>query len=458
MNVKVCKFGGTSVASADQIKKVAQIVKADPARKIIVVSAPGKRFGSDEKVTDLLIQLAEKALKGEDTEIEMKEVVARYQQIAAGLGLSMEIVSVIENDLQERLVNNENDASLFMDCLKASGEDNNAKLIAAYFRHIGMDAYYMCPKEAGLLVNERPERVRALPEGDDRLVQLRDKPGIIVFPGFFGYTKDGTLRTFNRGGSDITGSLLAAATEAELYENFTDVDSVFAANPNVVDNPVGIDKMTYREMRELAYAGFSVFHDEALMPAFRRSVPVCIKNTNNPEAPGTLIVNERNYFAQPVIGIAADSGFSTLFVDKYLMNQEIGFGRKLLQILEEEEIPFEHTPSGIDNLSVIIRSKFLNADKEARIVRRAKEELNADHVHMHSNYSMIVLVGEGMRHSTGLAARAASAIARTGASIQMINQGSSEVSLVFGVHKADENKILKELYAEFFLKSAVLSN
>ncbi|MER2090167.1 MAG: aspartate kinase [Sporosarcina sp.] len=456
--MKVCKFGGTSVASADQIKKVAQIVTADPARKIIVVSAPGKRFSSDDKVTDLLIQLAERALLGDNTEQQLKEVVARYEQIATGLGLSLEIITVIEKDLRERLDSNKNDPSLFMDCLKASGEDNNAKLIAAYFTYLGMDAQYICPKNAGLLVNERPERVRALPEGDERLSELRDKPGIVVFPGFFGFTKDGTLRTFNRGGSDITGSLLAAATEADLYENFTDVDSVFAANPNVVDNPVGIEKMTYREMRELSYAGFSVFHDEALMPAFRRSVPVCIKNTNNPDAPGTLIVNERNYFAQPVIGIAADSGFSTLFVDKYLMNQEIGFGRKLLQILEEEEISFEHTPSGIDNLSVIIRSKFLTADKEARIVHRVKEELKADHVHMHSNYSMIVLVGEGMRHSTGLAARASTAIARTGASIQMINQGSSEVSLVFGVHKADETKILKELYAEFFLKSAMLSH
>lgn len=454
--MKVCKFGGTSVASADQIKKVAQIVIADLARKIIVVSAPGKRFGSDDKVTDLLIQLAEKALREENIERELKEVVERYEQIAAGLGLSKEIITIIENDLRERLNGNKNDPSLFSDCLKASGEDNNAKLIAAYFTYLGMDAQYICPKDAGLLVNERPERVRALPEGDECLAKLRNKQGVVVFPGFFGFTKDGTLRTFNRGGSDITGSLLAAATEADLYENFTDVDSVFAANPTVVDAPVGIEKMTYREMRELAYAGFSVFHDEALMPAFRRSVPVCIKNTNNPEAPGTLIVKERNYFAQPVIGIAADSGFSTLFVDKYLMNQEIGFGRKLLQILEEEEIPFEHTPSGIDNLSVIIRSKFLTIDKEARIVHRVKKELKVDHVHMHSNYSMIVLVGEGMRHSTGLAARAASAIARTGASIQMINQGSSEVSLVFGVHKADETKILKELYAEFFLKSAVL--
>ncbi len=455
--MKVCKFGGTSVASAEQIKKVANIVLSDPSRKIVVVSAPGKRFSDDEKVTDLLIRLAEQALEGRNTHNELEEVIDRYRLIAEGLGLSEEIVNIIESDLQKRLAGDKNDSVLYMDYLKASGEDNNAKLIATYFTHIGMDAKYICPKQAGLLVNNRPERVRALPEGDDRLGRLRDEPGIVVFPGFFGYTEDGTLRTFNRGGSDITGSLLAAAIEAELYENFTDVDSVFAANPTVVDNPVAIDKMTYREMRELAYAGFSVFHDEALMPAFRRSVPVCIKNTNNPEAPGTLIVKERNNSTQPVIGIAADDGFSTLFVDKYLMNQEIGFGRRLLQILEEEEIPFEHTPSGIDNLSVILRSKFINADKEARIIRRVKEELNADDVHIQSDYSMIVLVGEGMRHSTGLAARATAAIARTGASIQMINQGSSEVSLVFGVHKKDETKILKELYAEFFLKSTVLS-
>lgn len=455
--MKVCKFGGTSVASAEQIKKVAAIVTSDPTRKIVVVSAPGKRFGDDEKVTDLLIRLAEQALTDKETAHELEEVVNRYRLIAEGLGLSNDIVQVIEQDLQHRLARDKNDPVLYMDYLKASGEDNNAKLIAAYFKHIGMDGKYICPKDAGLLVNNRPERVRALPESDERLVKLRDEPGIVVFPGFFGYTEDGTLRTFNRGGSDITGSLLAAATEAELYENFTDVDSVFAANPTVVDNPVAIDKMTYREMRELAYAGFSVFHDEALMPAFRRSVPVCIKNTNNPEAPGTLIVKERNNSTQPVIGIAADDGFSTLFVDKYLMNQEIGFGRRLLQILEEEEIPFEHTPSGIDNLSVILRSKFINADKEARIIQRVKEELNADDVHIQSDFSMIVLVGEGMRHSTGLAARAAAAIARTGASIQMINQGSSEVSLVFGVHKKDETKILKELYAEFFIESAVLS-
>lgn len=456
--MKVCKFGGTSVASAEQIKKVAAIVQSDPSRKIIVVSAPGKRFDEDEKVTDLLIKLATAAQKTDNVEIELEQVVHRYRLIAQGLDLGEDIISVIENDLRERLASNREDQSLFMDCIKAAGEDNNAKLIAAYFNHIGVEAQYASPKEAGLLVNNRPERVRALDEGYDRLEKLREAPGLVVFPGFFGFTEDGTLRTFNRGGSDITGSLVAAAIRAELYENFTDVDSVFTANPTVVDQPVAIDKMTYREMRELAYAGFSVFHDEALMPAFLRSVPVCIKNTNNPEAPGTMIVRDRDHSAQPVIGIAADSGFSTLFVYKYLMNQEIGFGRRLLEILEDEGIPFEHTPSGIDNLSVIIRSKFLTNKNSERIVRRIKEELEADDVELrNTDYSMVVLVGEGMRHTTGLAARAASAISRTGANIEMINQGSSEVSLVFGVDKKDETKILRELYTEFFQKATALA-
>lgn len=455
--MKVSKFGGTSVASADQIKKVVEIVTSDAARKIVVVSAPGKRFDEDIKVTDLLIELSEKSLNDEDTQNELEEVVNRYRQIASGLGLGEEIVQIIEDDLTARLARDKNDTVLYMDYLKASGEDNNAKLIAAYFQHIGIEAKYVCPKEAGLLVNERPARVQALPKGNELLSKLRDEPGIIVFPGFFGYTEDGTLRTFNRGGSDITGALLAAATNAELYENFTDVDSVFAANPRVVDNPVAIDKMTYREMRELAYAGFSVFHDEALMPAFRHSIPVCIKNTNNPDAPGTMIVKERSHSSYPVIGIAADSGFSTLFVDKYLMNLELGFGRRLMQILEEEDISFEHTPSGIDNMSVIFRSHQLTPEKEARIIQRVKDELDADDVYLQNNYSMIVLVGEGMRHTTGLTARASSAIARTGTSIQMINQGSSEVSLTFGILKENETAVLKELYKEFFSNTPVYS-
>lgn len=457
MNMKVCKFGGTSVATADQIRKVVDIVTSDSDRKIIVVSAPGKRFSDDSKVTDLLILLGERALANEDTESDLLGVVDRYRSIAESLGLESDIIEKIELDLRERLSRDKEDTLLFMDTMKAAGEDNNAKLIAAYFQFIGYEAKYVCPREGGLLVNDRPERVRALPEGDEQLAKLRDEPGIIVFPGFFGYTEDGTLRTFNRGGSDITGSIIAAAVKADLYENFTDVDSVFAANPTVIENPVAIDKMTYREMRELAYAGFSVFHDEALIPAFRKSIPVSIKNTNNPEAPGTLIVKERDYNEQQVIGIAADSGFTAIYVDKYLMNLEIGFGRRLLQIFEEEGISYEHTPSGIDNLSIIIRSRFMTEEMEKRIVERIHKELEPDAVIVEHDYSMIVLVGEGMQYTTGLAARAATAIARSGSNIEMINQGSSEVSLVFGVKVMDETKSLKELYKEFFVKSYVQS-
>ncbi len=448
--MKVSKFGGTSVASAQQIKKVAAIVKAEPTRKIVVVSAPGKRFAEDVKVTDLLINLSAAALRDESTTEPLAKVVGRYSEITDELGLGNDIKHIIETDLLNRLQADKSSPPLFADSIKASGEDNSAKLIAAYLTSIGLPAEYVNPFDAGLLVNDLPERAQALPEAYDRLAELQHKKTITVFPGFFGYTKGGTLRTFERGGSDITGSILAAAVRAELYENFTDVDCVFAANPRVVNNPVEIEQMTYREMRELSYAGFAVLHDEALMPVFKAAVPLCIRNTNNPSAPGTMIVAERDHSLRPVTGISADSGFSTLYVSKYLMNREIGFGRKLLQILEDEAISYEHIPSGIDNLSVILRSHQLTADKEQRIVERVKSELNADDVHIRSDFSMIVLVGEGMNNQKGLTARAANAFARTGVNIEMINQGSSEVSLVFGILKEDEQKIVNELYKEFF--------
>ena len=448
--MKVSKFGGTSVASAEQIKKVAAIVRSDTARKFVVVSAPGKRFEKDKKVTDLLIDLAHSALCGVEKESKLMLVLDRYKEIASGLGLETAICEVIERDLHLRLSSNKADADYFIDNLKASGEDNNAKLISTYFTSIGLRARYVDPLTAGLLVNDFPERAVALPEAYRNLNSLRESAEIVVFPGFFGYTKAGLLRTFDRGGSDITGSILAAAVHADLYENFTDVDSVFCANPKVVNNPIEIEEITYREMRELSYAGFSVFHDEALMPVYKVGIPVCIKNTNNPTSPGTKIVAKRNGQNLPITGISADSGFSILYVSKYLMNREIGFGRKLLQILEEEHISYEHTPSGLDDISVILRSHQLTPEKEQRIIKRVVDELHAEDVHFRHDFSMIVLVGEGMNNNTGLAARAATAISRTGSNIEMINQGSSEVSLAFGVHRSNENKILQELYAEFF--------
>lgn len=448
--MKVSKFGGTSVASAGQIKKVAAIVQSDPTRKFIVVSAPGKRFDTDKKVTDLLIDLATAALNNVGVETKLQHVVDRYKEIAAGLDLEQAICDVIEEDLRLRVSKDTSNVELFIDNIKASGEDNNAKLISTYFTSIGLPAQYVSPKTSGLVVNDFPERALALPEAYENLSKLKDMNEIVVFPGFFGYTKDNVLRTFDRGGSDITGSILAASVQADLYENFTDVDSVFCANPKVVNDPMQIEEITYKEMRELSYAGFSVFHEEALMPVYKAGIPVSIKNTNNPSAPGTKIVAERKGQHRPVTGISADSGFSILYVSKYLMNREIGFGRKLLQILEEDLISYEHTPSGLDDISVIIRSHQLTPEKEDRIIKRVKVELHAEDVHFRHDFSMIVVVGEGMNNNTGLAARAATAISRTGANIEMINQGSSEVSLAFGVHRSNENKILQELYNEFF--------
>lgn len=445
----VCKFGGTSVASAEQIKKVASIVKSNPERKIVAVSAPGKRSSDDIKVTDLLIDLANTVINKGDVESKIKAVVNRYRNIAEDLGLDNSISDIIEQDIRGRVTENWSDKELFLDNIKASGEDNNAKLIACYFNAIGMPAKYVSPKDK-LILNDFPERTYALPEAYENLSVLKNTEEIIIFPGFFGYTKAGVLRTFDRGGSDITGSILASAVGAKLYENFTDVDCVFAANPKVVNDPVDIKVITYREMRELSYAGFSVFHDEALMPVYKQGIPVNIKNTNNPSASGTLILPTRPATNRPVTGISADSGFSILYVSKYLMNREVGFGRKLLQIIEEENISYEHTPSGLDDISVIMRSSQLTPEIEERIVKRVKNELCADDVQFSHNFSMIVIVGEGMRHNTGLAARAATAISATGANIEMINQGSSEVSLVFGVRSEFEDQILKGLYEEFF--------
>ncbi|WP_100372537.1 aspartate kinase [Bacillus sp. FJAT-45037] len=448
--MKVAKFGGTSVASAEQIKKVAKIVSDDTERKIVVVSAPGKRHSGDTKVTDLLITLCVAYLEYGVAEKELQAVLERYEDIANELELDRSIMATIEADLRERLQFDRERPDSFMDLIKASGEDNNAKLIAAYLQMIGLRARYLNPKEAGLLVSDEPGNAQVLPEAYENLKTLKGTGDIIVFPGFFGFSKEGTLVTFPRGGSDITGSILAAGVEAELYENFTDVDSVFAANPNVVHEPVKIKKMTYREMRELSYAGFSVFHDEALIPAFRKGIPVCVKNTNNPSSSGTMIMAEREYFLNPVIGIAADEGFSTIYVRKYLMNREVGFGRRLLQIIEDEGLSYEHIPSGIDDTSVILRQCQLTPENEERIVRRIREELCADDVYIEKDFAMIMIVGEGMQNTVGVSARTTAALARANVNIEMINQGSSEVSLVLGIHKEDTDRAVRELYAEFF--------
>lgn len=448
--MKVIKFGGSSLASGAQLEKVLNIVVSDPERKIVVVSAPGKRFDQDIKVTDLLIECAERVLNGEDNKELVDAIINRYENIANELMLPAELMTEIKGNIISLLDGDRKNRYHYIDAVKASGEDNSAKLVAAFFQSRGVEAEYVNPKEAGLFVTDESGNAQVLPESYDNLYSLREKTGIIVFPGFFGYTQDGEVVTFSRSGSDITGSILANGVKATIYENFTDVDAVYSVNPKIVENPKEISELTYREMRELSYAGFSVFHDEALIPAFRAEIPVNVKNTNNPSAPGTKIVHKRNNRNGPVVGIASDKGFCSIYVNKYLMNREIGFGRRLLQILEYFGISYEHTPSGIDDITVILRQNQMDQYTEQDIIERIKRELEADEVKVEHDLALIMIVGEGMRQNVGTTARAAKALANAGVNIEMINQGSSEVSMMFGVKEENEKRAVQAIYEEFF--------
>ena len=316
--MKVCKFGGSSLADATAINKVIDIVLSDPARRIVVVSAPGKRSSDDTKVTDLLIALAGAALAGEPTDGKLAAVVDRYASIASDLGLGGEIVDTIRTDLETRLARAKDlSAAEFTDLMKASGEDNNAKLVAVAFEARGRKARYASPKDTGLVLTGEFGDAQLDPASYTMLARAFSSfEGIVIYPGFFGYTKDGKVATFPRGGSDITGSILAAAVCADVYENFTDVDSVYPCDPRIVEevkSGEGIPTMTYREMRELAYAGFGVFNDDAVIPAVKARIPINIKNTNHPNKPGTMIQQSRRVVPGTVVGVASpNSPFSTM--------------------------------------------------------------------------------------------------------------------------------------------------
>lgn len=339
------------------------------------------------------------------------------------------------------------------DTFLAAGENNNAKLIAAYFNQNGIDARYMHPREAGIVVTSEPGHARIIPSSYDKIEELINTNEVLVIPGFFGVTKENQICTFSRGGSDITGSIIAAGVKADLYENFTDVDGIFAAHPGIIHQPHSIPELTYREMRELAYAGFSVLHDEALLPAYRGKIPLVIKNTNNPDHPGTRIVLKHSNDEFPVVGIAGDSGFVSINMSKYLMNREVGFGRKVLQILEELNIGWEHMPTGIDDLSIILRSRQLTPIKEEEILRQLVQKAKVDHAEIEHDLSIIMIVGEKMKSHIGVTATATRALSENKINIQMMSQGSSEVSIMFVVNKDQEKAAIKALYNAFFGES-----
>ena len=453
--MKVCKFGGSSLADAAQVKKVIDIVQADPTRRIVVVSAPGKRYDGDTKVTDLLISLANSAAAGEDTTRALAEVVERYASMAQVLGLGDGITKEIHEDLKGRLAKRADlEPPAFLDLMKAAGEDNNAKLVAAAFNAAGIKARYASPKDTGMILKGDFGDAQLDPESYARLSRAFSRfDGIVVYPGFFGYTRDGNVVTFPRGGSDITGSILAAAVCADVYENFTDVDSVFPVDPRIVPevkNAEGIPAMTYREMRELAYAGFGVFNDDAVIPDVRARIPINIRNTNHPSEPGTMIQQSRRVVPGTVVGVASADGFCNIVVEKYLMNRQIGFGRRLLQILEEERISYEHMPSGVDSQCVVVKEQYLSREKEARVVSRIKEVLAPDYVAVERDITIIMVVGEGMCYTPGMFAKACLALASAGISMSMVNQGSSEVSFMIAIRAKDRDEAVRALYKAFF--------
>ena len=453
--MKVCKFGGSSLANAAQVTKVIDIVLADPARRIVVVSAPGKRHSTDTKVTDLLIALANAAMKGENTDRQFGEVVERYAEIAQELNLGEEIVRKIEADLIDRIAKvNDLSEGEFMDLMKAAGEDNSAKIVAVAFEARGRKARYASPKDTGMVLKGEFGDATLDPVSYQKLARaFSNFEGIVVYPGFFGYTAEGKVATFPRGGSDITGSILAAAVCADVYENFTDVDSVYPVDPRIVPevkDGEGIPTMTYREMRELAYAGFGVFNDDAVIPAVRARIPINIRNTNHPSEPGTMIQQSRRVIPGTVVGIASADGFCNIVVEKYLMNRELGFGRRLLQVLEDEKVSYEHMPSGVDSQCIITRSSCLSKDKEHRIVQAIKKELNPDFVTIERDITIIMIVGEGMCYTAGMFAKACLALAAAGINISMVNQGSSEVSFMIAIRSKDRDNAVSALYKTFF--------
>lgn len=449
-HMKVAKFGGTSLANAFQIKKVCDIVLDDPDRKIVVVSAPGKRTKDDIKVTDLLIAVAKARLAGNDYKDELEAVVARYKEIADDLDIE-DILPEIRETLEAVASADYNDDIKYLDSVKAMGEDCSARVVAKYLTSIGHPAKYCNPKKCGLfLEHDEMGKARILGESYENLEELKYEKQLCIFPGFYGYSKEGQIITFSRGGSDITGSILAGAVDAEVYENWTDVDNVYAVNPNIVKNPFPITEITYDEMRELAYAGFQVLHEEALYPVYVRGIPVHIKNTNNPKASGTKIVSKRSHFDSLVTGIAGEKGFLTITITKYLMNHEIGFLMNLLKIFTEEGVSIEHMPSGIDSVTIIARKKYFTPEKEEIIVNRVKNELKVDEVHIEKDLAIVMIVGQAMEKSVGIMARAASALSSAGINLKIVNQGASEISMMFGVSEAYCDYSVRVLYKELF--------
>ena len=436
-DIRVVKFGGSSLADATQFKKVAEIILADKRRRYAVPSAPGKRFKEDTKVTDMLYacyDLAESENSG--YEKIFKEIKERYEGIIDELGLDLSLEEEFKKIEKNFL------AKAGRDYAASRGEYLNGIILAKYLGFDFVDsAEVIVFNEKGIF--DLPRTVKVL---GDRLSKL----SFAVVPGFYGSMPDGSVKTFSRGGSDITGSIVARAVNAEIYENWTDVSGFLVADPRVIDNPVPITTITYKELRELSYMGATVLHEDAIFPVRTAGIPINIKNTNAPEDRGTMIVASADDIIPPytITGIAGKKGFCAINIEKDMMNSELGFGRKILEVLENNNISFEHLPSGIDTMTVLVNENSLNGKAE-RILNDIKNAVNPDHIELEHNIALLAIVGRGMRRQRGTAARVFAALAHARINVKMIDQGSSELNIIVGVSDNDFEEAMKCIYAIF---------
>ena len=432
---RVVKFGGSSLASAEQFAKVGAIIRADKERKYVVPSAPGKRFSEDTKVTDMLYACYDLAENGKDFAKELAAIKARYQEIIDGLQLELSLeeeFKVVEKNFK---------AKAGKDYAASRGEYLNGIIMAAYLGFEFIDAATVIFfKENGDFDAEKTNQVLKA-----RLEQV----DAAVVPGFYGAYEDGKVKTFSRGGSDITGSIVARAAKADVYENWTDVSGFLIADPRIIDKPQAIETITYRELRELAYMGATVLHEDAIFPVRQEGIPINIRNTNAPEDNGTWIVESTCQKSKYVItGIAGKKGFCSVNIEKEMMNSEIGFGRKVLQAFEENGISFEHVPSGIDTMTVFVhQDEFMH--KEQKVVAGLHRYTNPDTIDIESDLALIAVVGRGMKSTRGTAGRIFSALAHSDINIKMIDQGSSELNIIIGVRNDDFEAAIKAIYHIF---------
>ncbi len=435
--MKVVKFGGSSLANAEQFEKVGNIVRADKDRRFVVPSAPGKRNSKDTKVTDMLYECYGLAEADSDFGGVFQAIKERYQEIIDGLSLELSLekeFQVIEEHFREKAGS---------DYAASRGEYLNGIIMAHYLGYEFIDAAEVIRfSENGEFDAETTNRI---------LEKRLDRTSYAVIPGFYGAKKDGKVKTFSRGGSDVTGSIIARAVQADAYENWTDVSGFLIADPRIIYKPERIEMITYKELRELSYMGASVLHEDAIFPVRKEGIPINIRNTNMPEDEGTWIVGSTCQKSKYTItGIAGKKGFCSVILEKDMMNAEIGFGRKVLQAFEDNDISFEHMPSGIDTMTILVhQDEFVH--KEQSVVSAIHRLAGPDHIEIEADLALIAVVGRSMKSSRGTAGRIFSALAHANVNVKMIDQGSSELNIIIGVKNEDFEVAIKAIYDIFVL-------